>query len=220
MLKRLTVGLAVGIGVLATMVPAITNAVAATDAPVPVTPYGGFNSVLTRAPYVTDLTQTSADVTWATTNVSPGPDTLEWGPSGSSCTANHLAVPSSLPLSYPAAGTPPSVTGRQFTVGPISERQSTAVVTGLTASTTYCYRVLSGAIDLLGSNSSPTFTTLDTVSTGSAPSLTFDVVGDLGETNYSNGVDFAGSLNTEQAAIDSLIGSSGARFVVLAGDVA
>ena len=127
MLKRLTVGLAVGVGVLATTVPAITNAVAATDAPVPVTPYGGFDSVLTRAPYVTDLTQTSADVTWATTNASPGPDTLEWGPSGSACTANHLAAPSSLPLSYPAAGTPPSITGRQFTVGSTSERQSTAV---------------------------------------------------------------------------------------------
>ncbi|HVB93461.1 MAG TPA: fibronectin type III domain-containing protein [Acidimicrobiales bacterium] len=220
MLKRLVLGAALGVGVLATMAPAVTNAAAATDTPVPVTPYGGFNPALTRAPYVTDLSQTSADVNWATTNASPGPDTLEWGPSGSSCTTNHLAVPSSLPLSYPAAGTPPSITGRQFTVGSISERQSTAVMTGLTASTTYCYRVFSGSTDLLGSNSSPTFTTLDPVSTGSSSSLTFDVVGDLGETNYSTGVDFAGSLNTEQAAIDSLIGSSGARFVVLAGDVA
>jgi hypothetical protein len=34
--------------------------------PVPTTPYSGFNSVLARAPYVTDLTQTSAAVTWAT----------------------------------------------------------------------------------------------------------------------------------------------------------
>jgi len=219
MLKRLVIATALGVGVLATMVPVITDAGAASDTPVPVTPYGGFNPILTRAPYVTDLAQTSADVTWATTNASAGPDTLEWGPSGS-CTTNHLTVPSSLPLSYPAAGTPPSITGRQFTVGSISERQSTAVVTGLTASTKYCYRVLSGSIDLLGSNSSPTFTTLDAVTTGSSPPLTFDVVGDLGETNYSSGVDFAGSLNTDQAAIDSLIGSSGARFVVLAGDVA
>src|ERR1019366_7249685 len=99
-------------------------------------------------------------------------------------------------------GTPPSITGRQFTVGSSSEFQSTVVLTGLTASTTYCYRIFSGGtnpIDLLGTNASPTFETLDPAGT-SAP-LTFDVVGDLGETNYSSGNDFPNYLNTDQAAI-------------------
>src|SRR3954452_13496351 len=42
------------------------------DTPVPITPYSGFNPTLARAPYVTDLTQTSAYVTWATTSQTPG----------------------------------------------------------------------------------------------------------------------------------------------------
>ncbi len=217
-MRRLTIGLVLGVVVLATMVSTITRVAAATDTPIPVTPYSGFDASLTRAPYMTDLTQTSVDVTWATTSSTVG--TLKWGTSTSgNCTANTVTVPSSLPLSYPAAGTPPSITGRQFTVGSTSEFQSTVAITGLTASTKYCYRVFSSsAVDLLGTNPSPTFTTLATVGT-SAP-VTFDVVGDLGETNYSSGTDFAGSLNTDQAAIDSLIGSSGAQFTVLAGDVA
>ncbi len=40
-----------------------------------------------------------------------------------------------------------------------------------------------------------------------------------GETNYSSGTDFANSLNTDQSAVESLIGASGAKFVVTAGDV-
>ncbi len=218
MLRRLTIGSVVGVVVLATMISTISLAAGAPgDQPVPVTPYSGFDASLTRAPYVTDLTQTSADVNWATTS-GPAVGTLKYGPSGS-CTATTLTVPSTLPSSFPAAGTPSSITARQFTVNGISEFQSTAVITGLTAGTTYCYRVFSSAaLDLLGSNPSPTFTTLDTV--GSSSAVTFDVVGDLGETNYSSGVDYAGSRNTNQAAIDSLIGSSGAKFAVTVGDVA
>ena len=45
---------------------------AATDSPVPVTAYSGFNPILSRAPYVTDLTQTTAYVNWATTSMTPG----------------------------------------------------------------------------------------------------------------------------------------------------
>ncbi len=187
---------------------------AAAGGPVPVTPYSGFNSPLTRAPYVTDLTQTSADVTWASTETAVG--TLKWG-TGTNCTANTVPVPSSLPTLVNGPS-PTSATHRDFTVQSTTEWQSTVPITGLQANTTYCYRIFSsGGTDLLGSNSSPSFTTL--VSPGSS-SVTFDVVGDLGETNYSNGTDFPGSLNPDQAAIDSLIGSSGARFVVTAGDVA
>ena len=194
----------------------LTAATAAGPGPIAVTPFAGFNSTLTRAPYVTDLTQTGADVNWATTSSTPG--TLEWGPLGN-CTAHVATVPSSLPNSYPAAGTPTSITAPEFNVvSGTNEYQSTVVLTGLTASTTYCYRPLGpGSVDLLGSNPSQKFTTLDSV--GSSTPLTFDVVGDIGETLYSSSTPFPGNLNTDQAAIDSLIGSSGAKFVVTAGDV-
>src|ERR1022692_1168371 len=85
----------------------LQSALAAGPSPIAVTPFSGFNSSLARAPYVTDLTQTGADVNWATTSSTPG--TLEWGPLGD-CTANLATVPSSLPDSYPAAGTPTSIT--------------------------------------------------------------------------------------------------------------
>ncbi|MGC2208333.1 MAG: metallophosphoesterase [Candidatus Dormiibacterota bacterium] len=189
---------------------------AAGPSPIPVTPFAGFNSLLTRAPYVTDLTQTGADVSWATTSSALG--TLDWGPLGS-CGAYQAPVPSSLPDSYPAAGTPPSITNPQFSVvSGTNEYQSTVVLSGLSPGTTYCYRPLAtGGVDLLGSNPSQQFTTLAPV--GSANPLTFDVVGDIGETLYSSTTAFPNNLNTDQAAIDSLIGSSGAQFVVTAGDV-
>ena len=192
----------------------------AADVPVAASAFSGADPTLTRAPYVTDLTQTSAAVTWATlTSAGSTPGTLAWG-TGSNCTANVVQVPQTLPALVPGADSPASATGRQFTVGSTSELQSTAEITGLQPSTKYCYRIYSGgtpAVDLLGSNSAPTFTTLDPV--GSTTPLTFDVVGDLGETNYSSGTDYTNTLNTNQAAIDSLIGSSGAKFVVTAGDV-
>jgi hypothetical protein len=195
----------------------LQSALAAGPSPIAVTPFSGFNSSLTRAPYVTDLTQTGADVNWATTSSKPG--TLEWGPLGD-CTANLATVPSSLPDSYPAAGTPTSITNPEFNVvSGTDEYQSSVVLTGLSPSTTYCYRPLGpGSVDLLGTNPSQDFTTLDPV--GSSNPLTFDVVGDLGETLYSSSTAFPNNLNTDQAAIDSLMGSSGAKFMVTAGDVA
>jgi Calcineurin-like phosphoesterase len=194
------------------------HAGAATDGPVTVNPYSGGDATLTRAPYVTDLTQTSASVTWATAaSAGSTPGTLTWG-TGSNCSANVVQVPQTLPTLVPSSDSPPSATGRQFTAGSVSELQSTVQITGLQPSSTYCYRIFSSSsVDLLGSNSSPTFTTLDPV--GSSKPLTFDVVGDLGETNYSSGTDYANTLNSNQAAIDSLIGSSGAKFLVTTGDV-
>jgi Calcineurin-like phosphoesterase/PEGA domain len=194
----------------------ITQASAAGPAPIPVTPFSGFSALLTRAPYVTDLTQTGADVSWATTSSALG--TLDWGPLGN-CAANQAPVPASLPSSYPATGTPPSITQPAFSVvSGTTEYQSTVVLTGLSPSSTYCYRPLgAGGVDLLGSNASQQFTTLDPA--GSSAPLTFDVVGDLGETLYSSSTPFTNNLNTDQAAIDSLIGSSGAKFVITAGDV-
>ncbi len=188
--------------------------------PIAVTAYGGFNPVLARAPYVTDLTQSSAMVTWAT-----NPDVrgaLSYGPLGN-CTANTVVV------------TPGMVTPVRVSPNPTStytarwDYQSSVPITGLSPSTTYCYEVFgagSTAVDLLPpSQPFQTFTTLDPMDVRSTSPLTFAVVGDFGETsNRGTASDptanSATSVNTNQAAIQSLIGSSGARFVVSVGDIA
>ncbi len=198
----------------------LSTATAVSVDPVPVTPYQGFNAALTRAPYLTDLTQTSVEVNWAMTPSAVG--SVSWGPLAS-CTANTVKAPSTLPVSYPAAGTPPSVTGREFSVGSVHEYQNSVELSGLAADTTYCYRVYSGGsqpIDLLGTNASPSFTTLASASNSSSTPITFDVLGDTGETNSGTGVAFPNHLNPDQAAIDQLIGTSGAQFAVVAGDMA
>src|SRR5206468_12730568 len=78
----------------------------------------------------------------------------------------------------------------------------------------------SPAVDLLpASQPYGTVTTLDPASVSSTQPLTFDVLGDFGETS-DRGTSSPTSVNSNQAAIDSLIGSSGARFAVAVGDIA
>jgi len=188
--------------------------------PIAVTPYGGFNTVLARAPYVTDLTQTSAVVTWATNPDIHG--TLYYGPSGS-CTANSIAVVSGMVTQVRVSPNPPTTYPARY------DYQSSVPITGLSPSTIYCYEVLGSdatAVDLLpASQPYGTFTTLDPASPSSTASLTFDVFGDFGETaNRGPAGDSTAnnptSVNTNQAAINSLIGSSGARFAIAVGDIA
>jgi hypothetical protein len=101
--------------------------------------------------------------------------------------------------------------------------QSSVPVANLNPGTTYCYEVFGSAataVDLLpASEPYGTFTTLDPADTSSAKPLTFDVIGDFGETS-DRGSNTPTSVNTNQAAIDSLIGSSGARFTIAVGDMA
>ncbi len=161
----------------------------------------GASALLTRAPYLTDVSQTSVQVTWVTTTQSRG--TVRYGPPGA-CTANTV---SSVRL------------GNPITIGGVREYQNTVTVTGLSASTAYCYRVLTGGsqpVDLLGSNPAPVFTTLDPPA-GSAP-FTFVVFGDWGDTTNSGVND--GSLNVNQAGVDAQIAASGARFALSTGDIA
>jgi hypothetical protein len=182
--------------------------------PVSTTPYSGFNSVLARAPYVTDLTQTSAVVTWATNPNIHG--TLYYGPLGN-CTASSVPVVSGMVTQVRVSPNPTTTYPSQY------DYQSSVPVTGLTPGTTYCYEVFGSdatAVDLLpASQPYGTLTTLDPVSTGSTKPLTFDVIGDFGETS-DRGSNSPTSVNTSQAAIDSLIGSSGARFAMAVGDIA
>ena len=199
------------------------TASAAGPSPIPITPFQGFSPMLTRAPYLTDVTQSSVQVTWASVSNSPG--FLGWGPIGD-CGAYATPVAASLPASVPTADTSSDTTSREFKVINTSEFQWTVELTGLAPSTSYCYRpygyeyvgVHKVLVDLLGSNPSQRFTTLDPVSTSSTAPLSFDIVGDTGENLANPAQAWPNFINPDQAAIDHLIGQSGARFVLLAGD--
>jgi Purple acid Phosphatase, N-terminal domain/Calcineurin-like phosphoesterase len=158
----------------------------------------GASAELTRAPWLTDLTTSSVQVSWATTTQNDG--IVEYGPAGS-CTANSVTS---------------SVLGTPITVNGVTEYLNSVAVKGLSANTAYCYRITDGSVDLLGSNASPPFTTLQSAS-GSQP-LTFDVFGDWGDTTNSGVND--GSLNANQAGVDAQIAKSGAQFALSAGDIA
>ena len=180
---------------------------AATSGPLPVTPYAGNSPTLTRAPYVTDLTQTSAYVNWATNVSTPG--SLQFAPVGSggcpasvttwSTAAGPLPVPSTIP--YQAPPSKSTTISWSFTVlngagTTINEYQASVLVKGLSPGTSYCYAVFSkdkaGATDLLPPSTNPalhslavqSFTTLLAPSATSAAPVTFDVLDDTGE-NYA-----------------------------------
>ncbi|HUZ36170.1 MAG TPA: fibronectin type III domain-containing protein [Streptosporangiaceae bacterium] len=158
----------------------------------------GASSELTRAPWLTDLTTSSVQVSWATTTQNKG--TVEYGPTGS-CTANSVTS---------------STLGTPITVNGVTEYLNSVAVTGLSASTAYCYRITDGSVDLLGSNASPPFTTVQAA--GGTQPLTFDVFGDWGDTTNSNVNN--GAVNTNQAGVDAGLAASGAQFAVSVGDIA
>lgn len=156
---------------------------------------------LTRYPYLTDLTGSSVQVTWAT-SVPNNRGVIQWGPVGSGCAVN-------------TATSATSGVGYTITVGSTSHiiYQNSVVITGLTPGTAYCYRVLTSKsissptiVNLLGSDPSPTFKTLPT----SATNLTFDVLGDWGDTTDATGSNtgIGSPSNVNQAAIDASIASS------------
>ena len=202
---------------------AAPGAGAATDVPVPTTPYSGFDPSLTRAPYVTDLSQTSASVTWATLASARfdgrhphlgNREQLHDQHPGGAAGPSHLGPPGRFaserhrPTVHREFDERAAVHGRDHRPEP----QHHLLLPGLRRQRRSRSARLQPVADV---------TTLDPVSTSSTRSLTFDVVGDLGgASNFSSGTDFANDLNTDQTAIDSLIGSSGARFVVTTGDVA
>jgi hypothetical protein len=201
-------GAVVGAAVLVVSMVAIEVAQAAT---VSWNPTFSFVAPLERAPYVTDLQQTTAEVNWATSGTTPG--YVEWGPSGT-CTVNKVVAGTKLPDFEPNVDTANATTD-QVKTSP-SDYQYSVELTGLSAGTPYCYEVFTSAnVNMLGSGVSQSFTTLDTA-TSSTP-LTFDVVGDLGETNGAD--ESSAYVNEDQAAIDDEMGTSGAKFVITAGDV-
>ncbi|MFZ0158789.1 MAG: fibronectin type III domain-containing protein, partial [Kineosporiaceae bacterium] len=160
----------------------------------------GADPILTRAPYLTDLTAGSVTVSWATATQTKG--VVKYGASGS-CTAASLASPT---------------LGSPITVGSTTQYQNKVTLTGLSAGTAYCYRVYTGdaaATDLLGSLPAGTVTTL--AAPGDSGPVSFAVLGDWGDT--TNGATNTGAVNTNQANVMSRLASSGARFAVSVGDI-
>jgi chitodextrinase len=168
---------------------------------------GGADAKLTRAPYLSDLTTSSAQVTWMTTNQTKG--VVKYGPAGGSCTTSSVTS---------------ATLGNPLTIGTTKEYFNSVKVAGLTPGAGYCFRVYTGdvaATDLLGSLPSGTFTTLDDAGT-SAP-LTFAVLADWGDSTHGlagGGTVNDGSLNVNQANVMTQLAGSGARFAVSVGDVA
>ena len=235
--------------VLGTVLVASTTAIGpshvaggATTGPLPVTPYSGFNPTLTRAPYVTDLTQTSAYINWATTSSTPG--SVQVAPMGAqgcpsttltwSAASGPIAVPKVTP--YVQAGSTATTTSWRFLVTngagvTTAEFQASVNVSGLTPNTAYCYSVFStdapGAVNLLpAAQADQTFTTLSVPNNASTAPVKFDVIDDTGENYYStataNGTTtpFPNGVNPDQASLYHQIGTSGAQFLVDAGDTA
>jgi hypothetical protein len=80
-------------------------AAASGDSPLPTTPYGGFNpGALTRAAYVTDLTSTSAEITWATNSSLSALGSVRWHQH-----REGTAPPRSPPGRLPRPSPPPRV---------------------------------------------------------------------------------------------------------------
>jgi hypothetical protein len=155
-----------------------------------------YSSQLRRYPYLTDVVGSYATINWATDR-SQTSGAVRFGKAGSeACTAHYV----------PATKT-------AITVNGVLEYQWKALL-NLAPGTQYCYRVYLGSspvneIDLLGTDSAPTFWTQ--VPTGATNSFSFIVFGDWGQ------VDAAGT-NSYQANLMSLMASSGARFALTTGD--
>ncbi|MFF9206834.1 MULTISPECIES: fibronectin type III domain-containing protein [unclassified Streptomyces] len=161
----------------------------------------GTDPQLTRAPYLTDLGTARVQVNWATSTQSRG--IVKYGPIGN-CTANTVQS---------------ATLGSPTTINGVREYTNSVAVTGLAADTQYCYRVYTGGTpqtDLLGTNPSPAFTTLQAA--GGAAPVTFAAFGDWGDTT-NHGVN-DGSVNEGQADLDQVLANSGVRFAVTTGDVA
>jgi hypothetical protein len=148
-------------------------------------------TALARYPYLTDATQTSMTINWAT-DTSGSSGSVVWGPAGN-CTANTTAA-----------------TRTSMTVISKAEYQWKAVVP-VTPDGSYCYRVKLGSVDLLGTDATPQFTAQ--VRAGSATPYSFAVFGDWGQA-------YAGGVNADQTNVLKQIATSGSRFAVMTGDTA
>jgi Calcineurin-like phosphoesterase len=190
-----------------------------------------FGARMMRAPYVTDMAQTTAEVNWGTT-ISTAAGSVEWVDAGStSCSSvswgtwssarSHASASTQVP--YGASGT----IGWGYSVGTTKEYQNSAKVPGLVADHTYCYAVYTGktsGTDLLSVPAYQSFTTLSTPNPSSTSTVNFDVIGDTGENFMQTGTAadsaFPGypTSNPYESKLYSQIGTDGSQFLLGAGD--
>jgi hypothetical protein len=175
-------------------------------------PTFSYTAGLERAPYVTDLEQTTAELNWAVSyngKTPPTPGYATYGPTGN-CTQSKVQAGKTLPAFQPNVDTANAQTPE---IKAAEEDYQFSVQLGpLSPSTTYCYEVFTSTGTALAASQS--FTTLDSA-TSTTP-LTFDVIGDFGETAGAD--ESTSGVNEDQAAIMDEIGSSGAKFILGAGD--
>ncbi len=161
---------------------------AATQSPVD----AAFSRTLRRYPYLTDLVKRHVTVNWATTTtVTSG--SVTWGRIGGDCAAHKAGASKT-----------------SVTVGTTAEYQWQAEITRLKRGRRYCYRILDGRTDLLGSDPSPSFRAQ---LPKKATRLAFAVFGDWGHVD-------AGGNNAQQSDLMGEIAASGATFAVTTGDTA
>jgi Calcineurin-like phosphoesterase len=165
-------------------------------------PAAAATAQVTRYPYLTDVVA-AGDTDNATVNFATDQTVtaayVTLGPAGGTC-----------------AGTNRTGSKTAISVNAVPENQWKVKFTGLSARTSYCYRLHSGSptdpgADLLGSDDSPVFSTPP--APGSSSSFKFAVWGDWGFTNTAG-------TNPDQAALDARIAASGALFALGTGDTA
>jgi hypothetical protein len=147
---------------------------------------------LRRYPYLTDATSGGVTLSWGTDRtLTTG--SVRWG----KATATSCSPTTSVTASRTS-----------ITVNGVAEYQWNARV-GTGDGTRFCYRVLGGTTDLLGTDATPQADSA--LPSGSTAPLTFAVLGDWGQ-GYAAG-------NPEQAGVMRQIAASGARFAVSTGDI-
>jgi hypothetical protein len=151
-----------------------------------------YDTHLTRAPYLTDLVGLHVIVNFAT-DQSGTVASVTYGPfDGTSCVLSSAQ----------------SATRTTIKVGTVSEYQWKASL-ALPSAGRYCYRVLLGGTDLLGTGDSPVFTTQ--AAAGSSQPFSFAVFGDWGLVD-------ANGDNPDQENLLGTLAGSGVRFAVTTGD--
>lgn len=174
--------------------------------------------LLVRYPYLTDLTATSVQVTWATSNTAgdgASPGFVTWGSVGSACTGQQTAAAVS---SYSAFGS--TYVQHSARIG------ATAGATALSPATSYCYRIWTGttapASDLVGTDTTDPMRVTTLPAAVSTP-YSFDVLGDWGETSTVPGTPSTFNVY-QQHLMDQIAastqGANPATFAVSAGDIA
>src|SRR4051795_607751 len=148
-------------------------------------------TALARYPYLTDATQTSMTINWAT-DTSGSSGSVVWGPAGN-CTANTTTA-----------------SRTSMTVISKAEYQWKGTIP-VTPDTQWCYRGKLGSTDLLALAPRPKFTSQ--VKAGSTAPYSFAVFGDWGQA-------YAGGVNADQTNVLKQMSQSGARFAVMTGDTA